>query len=81
MYAIAIASFIMGIILLVIGFLTDPGVTTSQLQASLPDTEKVVNLHKLHIKQTFYYFSGVCFIISAINFGFDKLLGALDKEG
>lgn len=42
--------------------------------------KEVVNLHKLHIKQTLYYFSGVCFIISAIIYGFDKLIAVFKGE-
>ena len=68
-----IIAFIAGIILLAIGLLIKPGLNS---QNSLPTSEEVVNLHKLHIKQTLYYFSGVCFIISAIFYGFDKLIAA-----
>ncbi len=68
-------AFFAGIILLTIGLLIDPGVKP---QTFLPG--EVVNLHKLHIKQTLYYFSGVCFIISAIIYGFDKLIAVFKGE-
>jgi hypothetical protein len=65
-----IIAFIAGIILLTIGLLIDPGVSA---QTFLPGTysdfknmtfmpNEVVNLHKLHIKQTLYYFSDYLWI-------------------
>lgn len=75
----SIIAFIAGIILLIIGLLIEPSMNS---QNSLPMSEGIVNLHKLHIKQTLYYFSGVCFIISAILYGFDKLIAAFKgKKG
>ena len=55
-----------GIVLLIIGLATDAGSDTG--------FGNVVNLHKLHIKQTLYYFSGVCFIMSSISFGVEKIV-------
>jgi hypothetical protein len=69
MGSLAIITLIAGVILLGIGLLTEPGISAF--------SEDVVNLHKIHIKQTLYYFSGVCFLISAITYGFDKLLTVL----
>jgi hypothetical protein len=69
MSGITTITSMMGFILLVIGLLTEPGISAF--------SEDVVNLHKIHIKQTLYYFSGICFLISAITYGFDKLLTVL----
>lgn len=64
-----IIASIAGIILLTIGLLINPGVS-----------EELVNFHKLHIKQTLYYFSGICFIITAIIYGFDKMIASFKDE-
>jgi hypothetical protein len=37
----------------------------------------VINAHRLHIKQTLYYFSGVCFIMSILQYGIKMILVAL----
>lgn len=58
---------ILGVILLLSGLEVSP-------TAGYADT---VNLHKLHIKQSFYYFSGVCFIISMLQQGIEIILVAL----
>jgi hypothetical protein len=47
------------------GLLTEPGESGT------------VTLHRLHIKQTLYQLGGVCLIVSAVNFGFARLLAAL----
>ena len=45
-----------------------------------PDFANVINLHRLFIKQTLYFFSGVSFIISAISFATNKISEAISKQ-
>ena len=63
---------VLGIALLLAGIITDVRFN--------PVIGDIVSLHKIHIKQTLYYFSGVCFIISAISFATDKIIKAISKN-
>lgn len=64
-YGFSFLTTLAGIILLIIGLTTDVGSNTS--------FGGVVNLHRLHVKQTLYYFSGICFIVSSISYGVEKI--------
>ena len=62
-----VVSGIIGALLLLIGLNIPPSAEYSD----------VINAHRLHIKQTLYYFSGVCFIILGLQYGIKTILVAL----
>lgn len=62
-----VVSGIIGALLLSIGLAISPSSEYSD----------VINAHRLHIKQTLYYFSGVCFIILGLQYGIKTILVAL----
>lgn len=66
LYVTSILGIIVSIILLCIGIRIAPTLL-----------DPVVNLHKLHLKQTLYYFSGVCFIVAVLAYGLNRLIETL----
>lgn len=78
---VAIAT-IVGIGLLIAGFVTSPSLDSSDTSFELRKYRmfadvSIVNAYKIHIKQTLYYFSGICFVVAAVLYGVKKLMEAL----
>lgn len=69
---LGILTAIAGIVLAAIAFNTDA--------RGDPDFAIIINLHRLFIKQTLYFFSGISFIISAISFATEKIVGSISRQ-